>query len=135
MASPGYAGSSRPVRPWADHGRIPNEVASWVDLPDDADSPTEYVASDLSDVDPPAGRRVTSSSSAAARATTSSSRPAACRWRASGDGCGARCGPDATRQADRSTRTRVEDWLRWLSGFAPIVSTGSPCRPSGCGSG
>jgi len=54
MASPGYAGSSRPVRPWADHGRIPNEVASWADLPDDADSPKDYVASDLSTVDPPA---------------------------------------------------------------------------------
>jgi hypothetical protein len=42
------------VRPWADHGRPRNEPASWDDLPDDADSPTEYPATDLSDVDPPA---------------------------------------------------------------------------------
>ena len=53
-ASPGYAGSSTPVRPWADPNRVRNEVASWDDLPDDADSPMDYIASDLSEVDPPA---------------------------------------------------------------------------------
>jgi len=53
-ASPGYAGSSTPVRPWADPHRVRNEVSSWDDLPDDADSPMDYIASDLSEVDPPA---------------------------------------------------------------------------------